>query len=232
MPSWSGSALKKRGIPFVVAGNSNCRQSTLFDIEFFTSPTEDPTGFGEGHTFVGSVQVMTDASCVVSFSFATPVPVAPGSAVTATATDPGGNTSEFSRAVPAVGVFLDISVDIEPGIFPNRVNLKRLHGQIWVAILTTDDFDASDVDPAAGRFGPSGREARPSHNLLEDVDQDGDMDLLVRFRVRESQIGCRTGSALITGMTLDGQPIFGRDSIRPFGGRCESPAPASPVHRR
>ena len=27
MPSWSGSALKKRGIPFVVAGNSNCRQS-------------------------------------------------------------------------------------------------------------------------------------------------------------------------------------------------------------
>ncbi len=29
MPSWSGSALKKRGIPFVVAGNSNCRQSVL-----------------------------------------------------------------------------------------------------------------------------------------------------------------------------------------------------------
>ena len=29
MPSWSGSALKKRGIPFVVAGNSNCRQSTV-----------------------------------------------------------------------------------------------------------------------------------------------------------------------------------------------------------
>ncbi len=29
MPSWSGSALKKRGIPFVVAGNSNCRQSCL-----------------------------------------------------------------------------------------------------------------------------------------------------------------------------------------------------------
>ena len=27
MPSWSGSALKKWGILFVVVGNSNCRQS-------------------------------------------------------------------------------------------------------------------------------------------------------------------------------------------------------------
>ncbi len=31
MPSWSGSALKKRGIPFVVAGNSNCRQSRVVE---------------------------------------------------------------------------------------------------------------------------------------------------------------------------------------------------------
>ncbi len=31
MSSWSGSALKKRGFLFVVAGNSNCRQST--DVE-------------------------------------------------------------------------------------------------------------------------------------------------------------------------------------------------------
>ena len=35
MPSWSGSALKKRGIPFVVAGNSNCRQSLLLGTLFF-----------------------------------------------------------------------------------------------------------------------------------------------------------------------------------------------------
>ena len=33
MPSWSGSALKKRGIPFVVAGNSNCRQSLAREFE-------------------------------------------------------------------------------------------------------------------------------------------------------------------------------------------------------
>ena len=32
MPSWSGSALKKRGILFVAAGNSNRRQSLLHDV--------------------------------------------------------------------------------------------------------------------------------------------------------------------------------------------------------
>ena len=35
MPSWSGSALKKRGIPFVVAGNSNCRQSNDRSCPYF-----------------------------------------------------------------------------------------------------------------------------------------------------------------------------------------------------
>ena len=40
MPSWSGSALKKRGIPFVVAGNSNCRQSAVYQFHD-TSDTSD-----------------------------------------------------------------------------------------------------------------------------------------------------------------------------------------------
>ena len=40
MPSWSGSALKKRGIPFVVAGNSNCRQSWLNAVETWFSQLE------------------------------------------------------------------------------------------------------------------------------------------------------------------------------------------------
>ncbi len=45
MPSWSGSALKKRGIPFVVAGNSNCRQSDVLQKPVLV-PEQEVTSLG------------------------------------------------------------------------------------------------------------------------------------------------------------------------------------------
>jgi len=39
-----------------------------------------------------------------------------------------------------------ISIDIKPGSSPNSINLKS-KGVVPVAILGTDDFDVSDVDP-------------------------------------------------------------------------------------
>jgi hypothetical protein len=69
----------------------------MFRLEFFSSATCDPSGFGEGQTFLGSAMVMTDGSCNASFG---PLMFAIPSAhlfVTATATDPSNNTSEFSR---------------------------------------------------------------------------------------------------------------------------------------
>ena len=64
-------------------------------IEFFYSPSCDPSGNGEGQTFFGS----TSVSAPGSFSVTLPVPVPSGQVVTATATDDNGNTSEFSTCV-------------------------------------------------------------------------------------------------------------------------------------
>jgi len=64
-------------------------------IEFFYSPSCDPSGHGEGQTFFGS----TSVSGPGSFSVTLPVPVPTGQQVTATATDNNGNTSEFSACV-------------------------------------------------------------------------------------------------------------------------------------
>ncbi len=56
------------------------------------------TGFGEGKRFIGQKTVTTNTNGNVSFTF-TPARAVPGQQfVTATATDPGGNTSEFCRA--------------------------------------------------------------------------------------------------------------------------------------
>ena len=72
-------------------------ESRTFRLEFFASAACDPSGFGEGQTFIGTTNVTTDGSGDASFgplSF----PVPDGQSVfTATATDFVDNTSEFSQ---------------------------------------------------------------------------------------------------------------------------------------
>ncbi len=70
MPSWSGSALKKRGIPFVIAGNSNCRQSYLTgrtdSLDFPTSPTPFQASFAGGTLDTFVTKLAADGSLVYS----------------------------------------------------------------------------------------------------------------------------------------------------------------------
>jgi CSLREA domain-containing protein len=90
------------GATTTVAGALNSNASTAFRVEFFSSPTCDPGGGGEGEQLLGFGDVTTDASGNAAFNVTLPN-VAAGRVITATATDPSGNTSEFSacRAVTA-----------------------------------------------------------------------------------------------------------------------------------
>lgn len=93
-------AFPQNGGGTVIDGLLNGTASTPYTLEFFTNPTCDPSGFGEGQTFLGKLQLTTDTSGDAIFtgvSFSTSVP--PGQFVTATATGPDG-TSEFSQCVP------------------------------------------------------------------------------------------------------------------------------------
>jgi hypothetical protein len=71
----------------------------VFHFEFFSSPACGRFGYGEGKTFIGSADVASDSNGITTFAsqlFATP----PGqTAITGTATDPAGNTSEFSACL-------------------------------------------------------------------------------------------------------------------------------------
>src|SRR5207244_2060662 len=87
-----------------IEGTLSSTQNTAFALEFFSNTASDPSGFGEGQTFLGSETLMTGASGSASFSFASPVTVAVGRFITVTATDPAGNTSEFSAGVKVIGV--------------------------------------------------------------------------------------------------------------------------------
>jgi hypothetical protein len=79
-----------------IQGTLNSTANTAFRIEFFSNASCDPSGNGEGQTFLGFTNVTTDGSCNASFNVTLPVAVSPQTRLTATATDPGNNTSEFS----------------------------------------------------------------------------------------------------------------------------------------
>jgi hypothetical protein len=91
----------------VIQGQLNSSPNTTFLIQFFANTSCDPSGFGEGQTFIGSTVVTTDASCNATFSVALATAVTAGQVITATATAPMNNTSEFS---PCMQV-------IEPAVF-------------------------------------------------------------------------------------------------------------------
>jgi CSLREA domain-containing protein len=81
-----------------IRGSLNSTPNRTFTIQFFNSPVPDPSGNGEGKTFLGQKDVDTNRNGNASFTFV-PNRVAPLSTrVTATATAGNGNTSEFSNA--------------------------------------------------------------------------------------------------------------------------------------
>src|SRR5262249_31385259 len=83
----------------VVTGTLNSTPNTTFTLELFASPVGAASGSGGGATPLGTPTVPPDAGGNASFTanFAAIVPV--GQVITATATDPNNNTSEFSAWV-------------------------------------------------------------------------------------------------------------------------------------
>jgi hypothetical protein len=84
-----------------ISGSLNAAPNSAFIIQFFANPAVDPSGFGQGQILIGSITVNTDASGNVSFTAVLSTVVSPGQVVSATATDPSTNTSEFAQDVTA-----------------------------------------------------------------------------------------------------------------------------------
>ena len=75
-----------------VRGKLNSTPNKTFKVQFFSNPS----GTDEGKVFIGQKSVTTDGSGNVTFAFSPAQKVALGRTITATATSPGGSTSEFS----------------------------------------------------------------------------------------------------------------------------------------
>jgi hypothetical protein len=92
-----------------VSGTLNSNASSDFRIEFFASPSEHPSGHGEGQIYLGFVNVTTNASGDATFATTlSGVAVPAGYTISATATRSNAtfttftDTSEFARDITAI----------------------------------------------------------------------------------------------------------------------------------
>ena len=102
----------------IVAGTLNGTSNSVFQIDLFLNATNDPTGFGKGETFLGSITVETDASGHGEFTATLPVTVPANQFITATATDAANNTSEFSLAAQVGGAPVIITNPVGSAVTP------------------------------------------------------------------------------------------------------------------
>jgi hypothetical protein len=98
------------GANTIVTGRLHSTASTTFDLDFYSNPacSNFPREFLQGETYLGTSPVTTDGAGDAVFNVTTLPATADGSRISVTATDPSGNTSEFSQRLP-------FSLDVRSG---------------------------------------------------------------------------------------------------------------------
>lgn len=145
----------------------------------------------------------------------------------ATFSGPTGGTITTGETIVGSTETIEAEIDIKPGSDVNPVNIKSngkrnsqfAGGLLPVAILTTDDYDGAATDPETVTLGDPGLPgfAIPVKSTVEDVDGDGNDDLLLHFSVPElldfMAIDEETLVLTLTAETEDGVSVEGMDFV-------------------
>lgn len=123
--------------------------------------------------------------------------------------------------------FREVDIDVKPGSEVNSIKLNSVgEGRIAVAVLTTPGFSAADVDPATVTLGDESGTDTPVAQRRngtymaspEDVDGDGDLDLVLHFErsalIANGDLTSSTGTLVLRGRTADGTAARGEDAVR------------------
>ena len=130
------------GSNLLVDGTLNSTPDTTFRLEFFANAQAETSGHGEGERFLGFRQVTTDGTGAANFIAAFTGPVPTGQLVTATATDPDGNTSEFSATIEV------IAPQGAPVAHDDNATAAE-DSVVVVNVLANDEDPDGDLDPSS-----------------------------------------------------------------------------------
>jgi hypothetical protein len=180
--------------------------------------------FDPGLPFPGGPDrtVTADASESWCADFSGSYDIRPGNMGWAVAPEGNGHT-QFHWTAPD---WIEVGVDIKPGSEPNSIHCRAVNTVVTVAILTTEDFDALTVDHATVTFEGAremhvDRRSGETVRHEEDVDGDGDADLVLHFRLGDTHLTCDATEGTLVGETFDGVGIEGTDGVRMIGGPAQ-----------
>jgi hypothetical protein len=178
-----------------ITGTLNSTPNTNFTINFYSNSSCDPSGYGEGAQQFGltAIQVPTDASGNVIFIATLAVPFPTGRVITATATDPTGNTSEFSPCDAGVALgsvqFAGTSAKVIEDVGFYTVNVVRTGGSSGTL---TVDYSTADITATAGQdyvaatgtltFNDGETSKTFDIQINDDAITEGDESFIVRLR--------------------------------------------------
>jgi hypothetical protein len=113
------------------------------------------------------------------------------------------------------GKTIPIDIDIKPEGKPNSINLGS-KGNVPVAILSTETFDATTVDVSSLKFAGAPVQKRKNGTFMasfEDVNGDGRPDLVLHFETQALGLTSASTEATLTGLTNTGRCVSGTDSV-------------------
>jgi hypothetical protein len=132
----------------------------------------------------------------------------------------------IENCMPASKAPAEAEIEIKPGGNPNSINCNNDKGVIAVAILTTVDFDVTMVDHTTVSFEGAtethiDKKTGLGRRHEEDVDGDGDTDLVFHFRYADTEeLTCDSVEATLIGelLDVDGTPFMARSEVRMVSG--------------
>jgi hypothetical protein len=113
--------------------------------------------------------------------------------------------------------FIPVEIAIKPMAAPPVPMNPQSNGATPVAILGSGSFDVTTVDQGSVRLGPGNAAPQKNSGHLEDVNNDGILDLVFQFPTQGIGFRCNDTALFLTGTTASGTRIQGSEAIRTVG---------------
>jgi hypothetical protein len=124
---------------------------------------------------------------------------------------------DWNAAGPIAGYIVEyeqseVRLCVRPDSPQSPIN-ARSQGLLQVALYSNDDFQNDDINISSIKFGKTGTEASVIRYLVQDLNKDGEDDLLLFFSTPNCGFSEGDKTAILTGKLKSGLSFYAEDSI-------------------